>query len=83
VIDGQTTQHKGYKPSQGKRKLIEQIFGWIKTTGRLRKTGHRGASRARWRFIFTVAVFDLFRIRTLGAVKACGHPEPRRDRLRR
>ena len=45
AIDGRTTRHKGYEVSQWKRKLIEQVFGWMKTVGALRKTRHRGAPR--------------------------------------
>ena len=29
-IDGRTTRHKGYSLSQGKRKMIECMFGWGK-----------------------------------------------------
>ena len=32
----------GYAISQRKRKLIEQVFGWMKTVGGLRKLRHRG-----------------------------------------
>ena len=31
AIDGRTTRHAGYAISQQKRKLIEQVFGWMKT----------------------------------------------------
>ena len=31
AIDGRTTRHAGYAISQRKRKLIEQVFGWMKT----------------------------------------------------
>ena len=41
-IDGRTTRHPGYAISQRKRKLIEQVFGWMKTIGGLRKLRHRG-----------------------------------------
>jgi hypothetical protein len=33
AIDGRTTRHAGYQISQQKRKLIEQVFGWMKTVG--------------------------------------------------
>ncbi|HLB64787.1 MAG TPA: IS5 family transposase [Anaerolineales bacterium] len=67
AIDGRTTRHKGYEVSQWKRKLIEQVFGWMKTVGALRKTRHRGAPRVGWVFIFSLAAFDLLRIRNLEA----------------
>ena len=37
-----TTRHAGYHVSQRKRKLVEQVFGWMKTVGGLRKLRHRG-----------------------------------------
>jgi hypothetical protein len=42
AIDGRTTRHEGYAISQRKRKLIEQVFGWMKTIGGLRRVRHRG-----------------------------------------
>src|SRR5690606_14238604 len=41
-IDNRTTRHEGYHVSQKKRILVEQIFGWGKTVGCLRKVKHRG-----------------------------------------
>ena len=37
-IDGRTTRHAGYRQSQKKRKLVERVFGWMKTVSGLRKT---------------------------------------------
>jgi len=31
AIDRRTTRHPGYAVSQRKRKLVEQVFGWMKT----------------------------------------------------
>jgi hypothetical protein len=53
--------------SQQKRKLVEEIFGWLKTTGMLRKTRHRGTERVGWMFVFGVAAYNLIRIRNLAA----------------
>ena len=64
-IDGRTTRHPGYGISQRKRKLVEQIFGWMKTTAQLRKLRHRGTAKVRWLFTFAAAAFNLVRIRTL------------------
>jgi IS5 family transposase len=47
AIDGRTTRHPGYAVSQQKRKLVEEIFGWLKTIALLRKTRHRGVRRGR------------------------------------
>ena len=70
AIDARTTRHPGYAVSQQKRKLVEQCFGWMKTVGLLRKLRHRGGARVNWTFIFTAAVFNLVRMRTLLAQPA-------------
>jgi transposase len=67
AIDGRTTHHAGYAISQQKRKRIEEIFGWLKTIGGLRKLRHRGHERVTWMFTFAVAVYNLVRIRNLEA----------------
>ena len=64
-IDGRTTRHPGYQISQRKRKRVEEIFGWVKTVGALRKTRHRGLRRVGWVFAFTLAAYNLVRIRNL------------------
>lgn len=65
AIDGRTTRHPGYRVSQRFRKRIEEIYGWMKTVGLMRKTRHRGTARVGWMFVFTVAAYDLIRIRNL------------------
>lgn len=45
AIDRRTTRHPGYAVSQRRRKRVEEIFGWMKTTGLLRKLRHRAG---RW-----------------------------------
>jgi transposase len=70
AIDGRTTRHAGYLVSQQKRKRIEEIFGWLKTIGLLRKTRHRGTDRVGWVFVFGLAVYNLLRIRNLVAQHA-------------
>jgi len=67
-IDQRTTRHPGYELSQRKRKRIEEVFGWIKTVGLMRKTRHRGARRVSWMFTFTAAVYNLVRMRNLAAM---------------
>jgi transposase len=64
-IDGRTTRHPGYAISQRKRKLIEQVFGWMKTIGGLRKLRHRGGELVDWVLTFTAAAYNLVRLRTL------------------
>jgi hypothetical protein len=65
AIDSRTTRHAGYLVSQQKRKLIEEVFGWLKTIGPMRKLRQRGTSRVDWLFTFATAVYDLVRIRNL------------------
>jgi transposase len=65
AIDGRTTRHEGYGISQRKRKRVEEIFGWMKTVGGLRKLRHRGLDLVGWMFTFTAAAYNLVRIRNL------------------
>lgn len=62
AIDARTTRHPGYGVSQRVRKRIEEGFGWIKTTGNLAKTRHRGLKRIDWTFALTAAACNLVRI---------------------
>ena len=55
----------GYAISQRKRKLIEQVFGWMKTIDGLRKLRHRGGELVDWILTFTAAAYNLIRLRTL------------------
>src|SRR6266850_5669771 len=70
AIDGRTTRHAGYEVSQWKRKRVEEIFGWLKTVGLLRKTRHRGRARVSWMFLFGLAAYNLIRIRNLAEAPA-------------
>lgn len=65
AIDGRTTGQPGYAVSQRKRKQVEEVFGWLKTIGLMRKTRHRGVDRVGWMFTFASAAFNLVRMRTL------------------
>jgi transposase len=65
AIDGRTTRHPGYAISQRKRKLIEQVFGWMKTIGGLRKLRHRGGELVDWILTFTAAAYNMIRISKL------------------
>ncbi len=70
AIDRRTTCHPGYALSQRARKRVEEIFGWLKTVGGLRKTRYRGVRRVGWMLTFATAVYNLVRIRNL--VEALG-----------
>jgi transposase len=73
AIDGRTTRHEGYRVSQQKRKRVEEIFGWMKTVGGLRKLRHRGLELVGWMFTFTAAAYNLVRIRNLSVSVAGGN----------
>jgi transposase len=70
AIDARTTRHTGYKVSQRRRKRVEEVFGWLKTVGTMRKTRHRGVALVDWVFNFGLAAYNLIRIRNLMAVPA-------------
>lgn len=62
AIDGRTTRHKGYILSQGKRKMIECLFGWGKQHGTMRKTKHRGLAGVAADFLLNLIGYNLVRI---------------------
>ena len=61
-IDGRTTRHKGYSLSQGKRKMIECMFGWGKQHGTMRKTKYRGLAGVAAGFLLNLIGYTLIRI---------------------
>jgi len=65
AIDGRTTRHPGYGVSMNKRKRVEEIFGWLKTVGMMRKTRHRGVEKIGWMFTLSLAAYNLVRMRNL------------------
>lgn len=65
AIDGRTTRHAGYKTSQVIRKRIEEVFGWAKTIGPMRKTKLRGVRRVGFEMLLTVTGYNLIRMRNL------------------
>jgi hypothetical protein len=62
AIDRRTTRHPGYAISVRVRKRIEEVFGWIKTVGGLRKTRHRGTALVGWMFTLAAAAYNVVRI---------------------
>jgi transposase len=69
TLDRRTTRHAGYDISQRARKRIEEVFGWMKTVGGLRKLRHRGGARVNWHFLFAAAAYNLVRMRMLEATE--------------
>ena len=67
-LDGRTTRHRTYAISQVIRKRIEEVFGWGKTIGGLRKVRGRGVAKVAGVSLLTFAAYDLLRISKLLAV---------------
>ena len=65
AIDGRTTRHAGYAVSIKKRKLVEEIFGWSKTIGGLRKARFVGLAKVRAQTTFTFAAYNLTRMASI------------------
>jgi IS5 family transposase len=55
----------GFETSQKKRKLVEQVFGWIKYVAGLRQTKFRGRKRVEWMFQLAAAALNLRRLERL------------------
>lgn len=65
AIDGRTTRHAGYAVSQRKRKRVEEIFGWGKTVGGMRRTRFVGLAKTQLAMYLIGAAYNLVRITTL------------------
>jgi transposase len=65
AIDGRTTRHEGYEVSQRKRKRIEEVFGWLKTIGLMRRPMFRGRKRLEFAWVFALSCYNLVRIKNL------------------
>lgn len=64
-LDARTTRHRSYEISQRKRKRIEEIFGWMKTYGGLRRTMMRGLPRVRLHAYIVASAYNLLRMSRL------------------
>ena len=62
AIDGRTLRHAGYDISQRCRKRIEEVFGWIKTTGGVAQVKVRGLAKVQAVFTFAILAYNLVRI---------------------
>jgi transposase len=65
AIDRRTTRHPGHEIRMRKRKCVEEIFGWMKTVGVMRKTRHKGTELVGWMFTLSAAAYNLVRMRQL------------------
>jgi transposase len=66
-LDGRTTRSPDYALSQRLRKRVEEIFGWMKTIGGLRRTRVRGVARTQHAAYLIGAAYNLLRICRLQA----------------
>jgi len=64
-LDARTTRHAGYGISQRKRKRVEEIFGWMKAYGGLRRTLVRGLARVQQHAYIVGAAYNLLRMSRL------------------
>ncbi len=64
-LDGRTTRHAGYAISQRNRKRIEEIFGWMKAYGGMRRTMARGLKRVQLHAYLVGAAYNLLRLTRL------------------
>jgi IS5 family transposase len=69
-LDDRTTRHESYCISQRKRKRIEEIFGWMKTIGGLRKSRFIGQARTQLAAYLVGAAYNLLRMANLDAQTA-------------
>ena len=64
-LDARTTRHSGYQTSLRIRKRVEEIFGWIKTVGGLRRSRYRGQERTQAWGCFVAGTYNLLRMARL------------------
>jgi transposase len=65
AIDGRTTSEPGYAISQRIRKRVEEVFGWIKTTGGFRRTRYHGLERTQLAAYLVATAYNLVRMARL------------------
>lgn len=64
-LDGRTTRQRSFAVSQWCRQRIEEVFGWSKTVGGLRKSRFRGVARTELYALFVAAAYNLLRMSRL------------------
>lgn len=69
-LDGRTTAQESYRVSQRIRKRVEEIFGWVKTVGGLRRSRYRGRERTQAWGYFVAGTYNLLRIARLELARA-------------
>jgi hypothetical protein len=66
IARDKANRHESYQVSQRKRKRVEEIFGWMKTVGGLRRTRFIGIERTGLRAYLVGAAYNLVRMTRLG-----------------
>jgi transposase len=69
-LDARTIGQPGYQTSQRIRKRIEEIFGWMKTVGGLRRSRYRGEERTQAWGYFVAGTYNLLRLARLEVAHA-------------
>jgi transposase len=64
-LDKRTTERSGCRTSLHIRKRVEEIFGWIKTVGGLRRTRYLGIERTQAVAYFVAGAYNLLRMARL------------------
>lgn len=67
-LDTRTTRHESYRVSQRTRKRIEEIFGWLKTVGGMRKSRVIGIARTQLQAYLAASAYNLLRMARLAPV---------------
>lgn len=65
AIDGRTTRWEGYSVSIAIRRMIERIFGWMKTAANFRRTRLKGRAKTAMAATFVGATYNLMRLARL------------------
>ena len=65
AIDGRTTRWAGYSVSITIRRMIERVFGWMKTTANFRRTRLKGRAKTAMAATFVGATYNLLRLARL------------------
>ena len=65
AIDGRTTRHPGYRRSQRRRKIVEEVFACIKTVGASGKLRYLGRARNKLWLELTANAYNLIRLANL------------------
>lgn len=69
-LDGRTTTRSGYQKSQRIRKRVEEIIGWMKTIGGLRRSRYLGLERTQAWGYFVAGTYNLLRMARLETAAA-------------